>query len=337
LKKLWSEKFHGSGGAFYGALVIIGVFCHCSLFAEKILSYDEEKGIVFIDKDAVAQAKKPNPGAVKQSSPRPTPPIISHEPGGKLIDASIQRGRPKDPPEVYFESGLQYFKNKNFDDALRNFTHAESLDPLPKYTLWMGKTLRQLNHSDKLLYLMNKIVKTFPESDVADDALFEIAFYNQTNCNYDMAIKAYTQLAEQYPFGTSFSNGENFREIAHKQCQAMRSEIITTLNVLGFKGEEIETLISAFQKRKGLTPTGIGNAVTITAMKTAYDDFLKSEATNAQRIERLSKYRFAAIIACGILFLNCIFILICKFKIEAQRKLLATLQQTLIELSTEAL
>ncbi|HEX7509780.1 MAG TPA: tetratricopeptide repeat protein, partial [Chitinivibrionales bacterium] len=116
------------------------------IYAEKVLIYDEEKGIMFVDKDKAGTASpgKKEPAAAKAPSawavPRERPRNFTN---GKTVDGTIQRGRQKDPPEVYFESGLQYFKNGNFEDALKNFTHADSLDPQPRYMLWMGKTLRQ--------------------------------------------------------------------------------------------------------------------------------------------------------------------------------------------------
>jgi tetratricopeptide (TPR) repeat protein len=332
------QVIHHAKRAVFGAIgIVCSLFNYC-LFAEKVLSYDEEKGIIFIDKDqTTAPVKKPNQPPAKSSFSRVGRETQERPSNGKLVDASIQRGRQKDPPEIYFESGLQYFKNRNFDDALRNFTHADSLDPQPKYALWMGKTFRQLNKNDRLLFTMNRIVTTYPESDVADDALFEIAFYYQTNNNYDMAMKTYTKLAEQYPFGTSFSNGENFREIAYKQCQTMRAEMITIFNALGFKGEDPGSLISAFQKSQCLNLTGTGNAETIVAMRTMYNDYLKMEAVKALRRERLDKFQIAAFMLCGVLFFNCIFLLLCNRKIAAQSKQLATLKQTLFELSMDAL
>ena len=312
--------------------VALAVFCAS---AEKVLLYDEEKGIIFADKDHANAVSKKNSAA----RPPSDAPVIERErarpaSSGKTVDAGILRGRQKDPPEVYFESGLQYFKNGNYDDALKNFTHADSLDPQPKYVLWMGKTLRQLQKRNQLLFVMNRLLTTYPESDVADDALFEIAFCYQTDDDYAMAAKAYTQLAEQYPFGTSYSNGESFRSVAHKQCQMMRAEVISTLRVLGYSGDDVETLYSAFQKDKGLPVTGTGDRKTIKAMKSAYDDFLKLQATQTLKQDRINKYRIAALAMCGVVFINCIIVFIINRKIAARRKNLSALSLMLSDLTT---
>ncbi len=304
-----------------------------------MLLYDEEKGIVFVDKE---QGKTAASVPKKESVKKPVAATIDREkpraaPDGKTIDASIQRGRHKDPPEVYFQSGLQYFKNGTYEDALKNFTRADSLDPQPKYVLWMGKTLRRLNKDDQLLFFMNRIVMTYPESDAADDALFEIAFCYQTNNDYDKAIKTYTKLSEQYPFGTSFSNGESFRELAHKQCQAMRSEMISTLKIFGYREDDLESLYREFQKSHALPASGIGDAETIRAIKAAYEDYLTTEAAKTRRQARVVKYRLAELALCGILVINCILLLIIHRKITAKRRQLASLAQVLSDLSMDAL
>jgi tetratricopeptide (TPR) repeat protein len=317
--------------------LFVGIFCF-SAFAEKVLIYDEEKGIIFVDKEQLAGVSRKNKEAQKKL---PSASIDAERPralsNGKTIDASIQRGRHKDPPDVYFQSGLQYFKDDNFEDALKNFTRADSLDPQPKYVLWMGKTLRQLHKVDRLLFFMNRIVTIYPESDVADDALFEIAFCYQTNNDYERAIKAYTKLAEQYPFGTSFSNGESFRDLAHKQCQVMRAGIISSLKMLGYQGDDLESLYREFQKSSGLSVSGLGNMETIQAIKAAYDNFLKGEVAKTQRQERMNKYRPVGLSLCFILLINCGLILMLNRKIAARRKQIVALNQVLSDLSIGAL
>lgn len=299
-------------------------------FSEKVLIYDEEKGILFVDKNNPQQT-----ASQKKETGTSKAPLL-HLSNGKNIDASIQRGRQKDPPEVYFESGLQYFKNGNYDDALRNFTHADSLDPQPKYVLWMGKTLRQMGKFEQQIFMMKRIITTYPESDVADDALFEIAFSYQANDDYDQAGKTYSRLAEQYPFGTSFSNGENFRDIAHKQVQMMRAEMTSTLKILGFKGDDEDSLYTAFQKEKGLPVTGTGTAATVKAIKAAYGKFLEMEADKARHQERVSKYRSWALVLCGLLGTNALLLIVLQRRIMAKRKHLATLAQTLSDLTLGA-
>ena len=312
--------------------VAVLLFCS-SAFSEKVLIYDEEKGIMLVDKNnPQSSSSQKKESTTLKSGERPR-----NLSDGKTVDATIQRGRQKDPPSVYFESGLQYFKNGNFDDALRNFTHADSLDPQPKFVLWMGKALRQMGKYEQQIFMMNRIITTYPESDVADDALFEIAFSYQANDDYDRAGKTYSRLAEQYPFGTSFSNGESFRDIAHKQVQLMRAEMTSTLKILGFSGDDEESLYTAFQKENGLPVTGRGTAATVKAIKTAYGKFSEKEAAKARHLDRVNKYRTMAFVLCGLLAVNALALFFLHGNIMAKRKHLATLFQTLSDLNTGAL
>jgi len=331
LKNLINKRLY-----FQPGIGLVILFFSVLAFSEKVLIYDEEKGVMFVDKEDLQKtaSQKKETGTLKNPILQTEKPHAPFD--GKTIDASIQRGRQKDPPSVYFESGLQYFKNGNYDDALKNFTHADSLDPQPKYILWMGKTLRQMGKHDQQMFMMERIITTYPESDVADDALFEIAFSYQANDDYDRAEKTYIRLAEQYPFGTSFSNGESFREISHKQVQTMRAEMTSTLKILGFKGDDGEALYTAFQKEKGLSVTGTGTAMTVKAIKAAYGKFLEKEAAKARRQERIGKYRTLALVLCGLLGLNLILLLVAQRSIISKRKQCAALSQTLSELTIGA-
>jgi tetratricopeptide (TPR) repeat protein len=301
-------------------------------FAEKILIYDEEKGIVSVDKNAPAPVPGKSGAVAKTPQPINEKERIRIPSNGKSVDG-IQRGRPKDPPEIYFESGLQYFKNGNFDDALKNFTYADSLDPQPKYLLWMGKSLRQVGKIGKLLFVMNRLITTYPESDVADDALFEIAFCYQANDDYNKAVKAYTKLAEQYPFGTSYSNGENFRNVAHEQIKIMRNEMIFSLRALGYVGDDIESILGSFQKDNGLSVNNSGDRSTVIAVKAAYEKLLEVKAAKELHRTRLKKYSKASLFICGLLFINFILLVVLNRKMAARKKNLAAINLMLSDLT----
>jgi tetratricopeptide (TPR) repeat protein len=301
-----------------------------NVFAEKVLMYDEEKGIIFLDKDAPQEAPShataPRPEAVEKA-------IIKRSSSvSRDVDTSLIRGKKKDPSEAYFESGLQYFKAANYDEALRLFLYADSTDPQPKYALWVGKTYRQLGKSDRHLFIMHKILDTDPESDVADDALFEIAFSFQVNDDYDKAAKTYTQLSEQYPFGTSFSNGESFRDISKQQKLAMRSEIVTTLRLLGYNGTEIEDLVSSFQSARGLPATGLCDRKTVRAIKAEYKEFQKNEEkAAARRLRRAAFMKWAVGLCCFSAIAGIVMIGI-RVSAASKKRQLAVLEQTLADL-----
>ena len=91
--------------------------------AEKILIYDEEKGIIQIEKDSLLSIKQKKKDKVTERATKDR---------GKIPLPTLQRGlttakgpgdihvmREKDPPELYFRSGREYYKNHDFELASR--------------------------------------------------------------------------------------------------------------------------------------------------------------------------------------------------------------------------
>ncbi len=79
--------------------LVVLLFCNIA-FSEKVLIYDEEKGILLIDKD------NPQNPSVQKKETNTLKNQLEKSQGpsdGKTVDATIQRGRQKDPPSVYFE------------------------------------------------------------------------------------------------------------------------------------------------------------------------------------------------------------------------------------------
>jgi tetratricopeptide (TPR) repeat protein len=244
-------------------------------------------------------------------------------------DTSLIRGKKKDSSAVYFESGLQYFKAGNYNDALKLFVYADSTEPKPEYELWIGKTYRQLNKGEQQLLVMKRILDTYPESDVADDALFEIAFHYQVTDDYEKAISMYTKLAEQYPFGKSYSNGESFREVAKRQIQTMRSDLAATLRTLGYTGERIDDLCAQFQREKNFRVTGQPDQATVLAVKRAHDDYVLKEEKAAQEKIAFDKHQRIGF-ACGALFVVVLILFFfLKMNIAAKRSHVDELERSI--------
>jgi tetratricopeptide (TPR) repeat protein len=309
-------------------------------FCEKVMIYDEEKGIIFVDKVEAAGQKKLEKREKPADRGAAEKPAVKREPHAtpgpiqtvKNVDNNFIRGKKKDPSGVYFESGLQYFKAGNFENALRQFIYADSTDPQPVYSLWIGKTYRQLGKGEKVMFTMKRILDTYPDSAVAADALFEIGFYYQTSDDYARAAATYTQLTEQYPFAKSYSNGEEFREVAKHLKQMMRSEIITTLKVLGFEGSEPEDLARGFQASKGLKTTGILDQATVRAIKQDYREFKKNETKKAAAQVRAARnMKWSA--GLGALFVLCLMtMLLVRMSAQGRKKQLAALSQSMADI-----
>jgi tetratricopeptide (TPR) repeat protein len=336
---IFSQRTAGTGRIgrrTAGVLLCCTAFLYPA-FCEKVMIYDEEKGIMFVEKDEAAGPKKKEKREKSVEREAAEKPAVKREtrasPGPiqtvKNVDNNFIRGKKKDPSGVYFESGLQYFKAGNFEDALRQFIHADSTDPQPVYSLWIGKTYRQLGKGEKVMFIMKRILDTYPDSSVAADALFEIGFYYQTSDDYARAAATYTQLTEQYPFAKSFSNGEEFREVAKRLKQMMRSEIITTLKVLGYQGGGPEDLVSAFQKAKGFAVTGLEDQATVRAIKQDYREFQKNETSKAAaQVRAVRNMKWSA--GLGALFALCLTVmLLVRMGAQGRKKHLAALSQSM--------
>jgi hypothetical protein len=188
-----------------------------------------------------------------------------------------------------------------------------------------------------MLFTMQRILSVYPESDVADDALFEIAFYRQSAGDYDSAIALYTKLAEQYPFGTSYSNSEPFRDIAKEQRQAMKAEMVSTLKLLGFPGDEAADLYTAFQKAHGMPLTGRADRETVRAVKAAHQKYLEEEAAKTRLSARLARHEVWAYAVGSFVIINLLIAVLLRIRIVARARQLSSLRQVLSDLNTKSL
>jgi tetratricopeptide (TPR) repeat protein len=162
-------------------VVIAGVLlCAAALPAQDELRFDPEKGIVVVDKKKTGKKAAPKALVRFDTSGRKWAQQENMIPQMEVMyersdSADIHVGRRKDPPTIYFMSGLEYFKNGDYDRALKNFRHADSMGRKPVYRLWMGKAYRQLGQTNEMIDIMKQIIARDPESNISDDALFEMA------------------------------------------------------------------------------------------------------------------------------------------------------------------
>lgn len=284
-----------AGNRMHDRMLIILLFSATAAVAQGEIRYDPEKGIMFIDKkDSSGKAGVARPlvsiekkkGEEKTAGPQ-TPPQV---PLVRIRDSTdLQVGRKKDPPTLYFISGLEYFKNGDYSHAFRNFSYADSVDPKPVYHLWAGKTMRQLGKPQNMLKIMYDIIKKNVDCDVADDALFEMAAYYQSIDDYATASRLYTQIAEQYPFGESYSTGEKYIDIVREQRKLMNAEISNMLATLGFTGDDLAENYRVFQKSHRLPETGRGDPETVRTIKKLYQKMLDREKQK-EKIANQSKH-----------------------------------------------
>jgi hypothetical protein len=319
-----------------------GIVCAWSVMVvhgEKVLIYDENKGIIFVDKDhagATTSGSDAGDETAGDTDTRRSPPS-----GGAPSHRSkhdLHLNRRKDPPRLYFESGLQYYQTEDYANALKNFRHAaERMPRKPEYRLWIGKTYRQLDHNDRMLATLRELVETFPECDVADDALFEIAFYYQQSDHYDSAFQVYARLAEQYPFGVSFASGEQFLDISRDQRRRMRARMLSTLKLLGYDGETLEEAYRHFQEANDLPVSGRGDRTTVRAIFEQHRRRVDEEERQASEAKHARTRRkwLLAFNAAALLSLTAT--AAARVRLHHLRRHLATLSETLEDLDTRAL
>ncbi len=315
--------------------ILIVLLAAAGVQAEKILVYDEEKGIIFVEKDSAGAIKKTKKKVPKQTPkaqrtvPRANRPNTIKKARGP---GDIHVDRKKDPPDLYFKSGLEYYRNDDFENALKNFKHAADRDVKAEYLLWIGKTYRQLDKQVQMFTVMERILKDYQESDVADDALFEMAFYYQKTDDYEKASATYKLLIEQYPFGVSYSSGDEFLDIARKQMQMMRGEMISALKLLGIEGNMLTDAYEQFQKVYKLKDTGEGNPETVKAIKQKYNEKLQEdENIAAAKIRTRKSLKWAYVIGL-LLLINTAFILAARVKISQNRKQVGLLKDMFSDL-----
>lgn len=182
---------------------------------------------------------------------------------------------------------------------------------------------------------MNRIIDDYPESDVADDAIFEMAFYHQINNRYSEASDLYKTLAERYPFGLSYSNGDEFLETSRKERQRMRGEIMSALPIIGIKVQSIEEGYSEFQKQNGLKVTGKGDSITVTSIRNKFKEISRNDESMSNTRRSLMENLKWAIVAGFIYFIVLMTMIIFFLKIKRFQKELSLIKETLTDMRIE--
>jgi tetratricopeptide (TPR) repeat protein len=312
------------------------------IVAQNEIVYDPEKGIMFVDKkdttkrggaakSLVSFDKTPDKQNESKVNFPPQVPVHTRD------STDLHVGRKKDPPALYFTSGLEYFKNADFAHALQNFQYADSVDPKPLYRLWVGKTYRQLGEPRKTLSIMETIVKNHPECDVADDAQFEIAVYYENRGDYDSATTQYALLSERYPFGESYSTGEKFIDIARDRRTSMRAEMNNMLAILGYTSEDIAANFTAFQKDNGLKETGIADLSTVQAIKKTGKKMLDREQLREQNELLAKRYLTWAEVAGAVGLMSIVLSLNLFFRLRARAREIIEFKENLADINLKKL
>ncbi|MBN2037510.1 MAG: peptidoglycan-binding protein [Chitinispirillaceae bacterium] len=311
--------------------------------AQNEILYDPEKGIMFVDKkDTLKKDKGAKPlisfekkGGSRDTVSTSVRPRLSEKGGRDSTDLHV--GRKKDPPTLYFMSGLEYYKNGDYDHAMQNFRYADSVGKNPIYHLWVGKCWRQLGKPQKMRAIMESIIQDKKAADVADDALFEMAAHYQDIDDYDTAEILYTRLAERYPFGESYSTGERYIDVARDQRKFMRAEMSNMLAILGYTDEELEENYRQFQRNHRLKETGVGDQATVALIKKTYQQMVEREKQNQRVQEQARRFTLWAVIAGAAGFLNILLSLGLFIRLNARKGHINEVRQNIAALDVRSM
>ncbi len=267
----------------YSIVMILYVFFSVNyVYAEKVLFYSERNGIMWVEKSELEKVKRMDRLPVKKQEKYKKD--IKREVSRLQARAGVADRMKKDH-KSYFEVGKKYFLTKNYKEAIKFFGNAYKIKKEPKYYLFIAKCYGELNKPKKMLKALRYIIKKFPQSDVADDALFGIAYFYQNNGDYNKSIEKYKQLAEQYPYGVSVISNLNFRTIARKQIRAMEHEVDYLLKLAKLHKGTIAERLKKVQKENNIRVTGVVNATTLKALKNVK---VKSNNNNSKLINFIS-------------------------------------------------
>lgn len=303
------------------AAVAVMLWAVATAFAQGEIKYDPDKGIMFVD-DKIAAGKVAKP---QMSLPR-------------VRDSNdIQEGRKKDPPTLYFISGQEYYQNGDFTHALQNFRYADSVSPKPVYKLWVGKTLRSLGQPDRMLAVMEGIVKKYPDCEVADDALLEMAVHYQNSDDYETATHLYSQIAEQYPFAVSYTSGESLIEVVRQQRKQLSAQLNTMLAIMGYMSEDLSVNIAGFQKSNRLAETGLADKPTVQMIKKMHARLLERDLRRDREAAAAKKHLRFVVVAGVIGTLNILIAIIILFQARSRRRQISFLGENLSDLDVRKL
>lgn len=110
-------------------------------------------------------------------------------------------------------------KDKLYDEAinafqafLKKYPNSEKYAPNANY--WLGQLLYNKGEKDSASYFFAVVVKNYPKSPKASDAMYKVAVIMQDKQDFSNAKAIYQQLIKQYP-------GSTAAEQATKQLQLM--------------------------------------------------------------------------------------------------------------------
>jgi tetratricopeptide (TPR) repeat protein len=241
--------------------------------AKKVLVFDEQKGIIWVEEGK--EGKKDKKGKKEEKKEAFDVPTIGKEEEVVVEKKTVRvRRHVKIKPassQSYLKTGKKFYSSGDYKEAIRYFNKAWRKQRNPVYYFWIGACYRKIEKHFEMVSIFKEIVEKFPRSNVADDALFYLAVHAQKRYNYRLAISRYREVVELYPNGVSEMGGFAFREEAKKQLRAMKIDILSRLKLLNYTNNNPVALIKKFQEGIRLPITGKPDRKTMMMLVKASD------------------------------------------------------------------
>ncbi len=234
-------------------VLVFGAFGSAA-WAQKVLVFDEERGIRLVDK---AEAGKHAPPRPKEAAPRQD-------------NLRISEAKGKSAPQLA-KVGTDFYEAGNYEEAAWFFQQAYGVSRDAEDLLWKARSLRMAGQEAESMEEFGRVLERHPKSDVADDACFYIASHYRLKGDHDQARKWFDRLLTDFDKAVSLSGGVNFQREASVQLSAMRSEVSDMLSQLGHNAFDQSAGISEFQRNAGFPVTGRADSATVAGLTAAFE------------------------------------------------------------------
>jgi tetratricopeptide (TPR) repeat protein len=233
--------------------------------SKKVLVFDENSGIQWIDQDSKKSGKIEVP-EIKQQKKKI---VIIEESPVKVL------GHVKTQPltaEMMRETGQKFYFNGDFEEARKYFDRAYEMEKDPLDMFWQGAVLRKQERIIEMITLFESLLVNNPAHEAADDALFYLAVEDQKKGDYEAALRKYRDVVEKYPDGISIIGKFLFREEARKQLRAIQADLSSRLSLLGIVDAPLANLLRQFQKKHDIAVSGKADSVTVNLLINLSDE-----------------------------------------------------------------
>ncbi|MBL8027011.1 MAG: tetratricopeptide repeat protein [Fibrobacteres bacterium] len=258
--------------------------------AKKVLVFDENSGIQWVDQDAntgkkfeVPEIKQKKKVVVIEEGPLRVPDHVKTQP----LTAAMMR-----------ETGQKFYLNGDYAEAKKYFDRAYEMEKDPLDMFWQGAILRKQDRIPEMVKIFKYILEKNPGHEAADDALFYLAVEDQKKGDYESALLKYRDVIERYPEGISIVGRFLFRDEARKQLRAIQADISSRLSLLGIVDGPLAELLRNFQKENDLPVTGSADSLTVNtliALSDGIEQKMKSGISDKQGIGSFRRVILGAI------------------------------------------